>query len=72
MTALAGWSGPETLASFFGLANSIDGSDGLFEPLVDGETNPRLAWEVQNKPIFFIFTLKKKLRTQGQEKKYVW
>ena len=38
----------------------MDGSDGLFEPLVDGETNPRLAWEVQNKPIFFIFTLKKK------------
>lgn len=40
--ALAG-SGAEAV-SFLGLANSmVVGSDGLFEPLVAGETNPVLV-----------------------------
>jgi hypothetical protein len=42
---LAG-SGPEG-ASLRALANSMDGSDGLLEPLVAGE-----AYQIQNKPFF--------------------
>lgn len=35
--------------SFLGLDNSIDGSDDLLEPLVDGETNPvLLGYQTQN------------------------
>ena len=40
-TALGG-SGAEA-ASFRGLANSMDGSDGLLEPLVCGEGNSMVA-----------------------------
>jgi len=41
LIALAG-SGPVG-TSLRALANSMDGSDGLLEPLLDGETNPVLA-----------------------------
>lgn len=42
LTGLGGW-GAEAV-SFRGLANSIDGSDGLFDPLVCGETSSMLAY----------------------------
>lgn len=49
MTALAG-SGPDA-ASFPALANSMDGSDGLFEPLFLGETKIAPAYQIQTKPL---------------------
>lgn len=46
MTDFAGWGGPVALvASLRVLANSMDGSDGLFEPLLAGdETSPVLPY----------------------------
>lgn len=54
LIALAG-SGPEG-ASLRALANSIDGSDGLLEPLfAGGETNPVLAYQIQTNPSLIDF-----------------
>lgn len=58
LIVLAGSGGPDgAVASILrGLANSMDGSDGLFEPLVAEETNPAVlppfsVYQPQNKPI---------------------
>lgn len=48
LTALTGGWGAEDKVSFLALANSMDDSDGLFEPLVAGETNPVFVYQIQN------------------------
>lgn len=52
LTALSS-SGAEA-TSFLGLGNSMDGSDDLLDPLLDGEPNPVFPYQTQdliNKPI---------------------
>ena len=49
MIALEDWGAVGLEESFWELAMlSMDGSDGLLEPLLDGETNPVVAYQTHN------------------------